>query len=448
MPLRFDLPPWMFYSFLFIIGAIIGSFLNVCVYRIPTHEKLLDQLRALWNRPSHCPRCDAQIRWVDNIPVFGWVKLGGRCRDCRMKISPRYPLVEFFNGCLFVLVFWFEVPLEFRSMLSDSCVFSPIGPQVHPGLGRLSPELFVLLRYAFHMVMIEALVAASLIDFDLRIIPDGVTVPAMIFAVIMSTIFGTLHLVPVWVQNIGVFEILLPENFAPYVSGEPIPDWINAYPHLHGFVVSVVGLIVGGGVVWGVRLMGFLFLKEEAMGFGDVVLMAMVGAFLGWQATTIAFFIAPVFALASVVLTSIFVRNRAIPYGPYLSLGTLFTILFWPKISPVGMRIFELGVILIPLVGVMTILFGLSLGLVYTIKRMFGLLPPEETSGVWRAADQACFVAGEKVNRDTCLWKSQTWEGSASGRGTIHEERWRAGHDDSFRGTSSTGYSLGSNRKP
>ena len=102
---RIDLPLWIILPYLFIIGAMIGSFLNVCIYRIPTQERFFDQLRQLWNRPSHCRRCGENIRWYDNVPIFGWLKLRGRCRKCRMRISPRYPLIEFLNGCLWVLLY-------------------------------------------------------------------------------------------------------------------------------------------------------------------------------------------------------------------------------------------------------------------------------------------------------------------------------------------------------
>ena len=437
IPLHFDLPPWMFFSFVFIIGAVIGSFLNVCVYRIPPHVRLIDQLRALWDRPSQCPRCKTNIRWFDNIPIFGWIKLRGRCRDCKMWISPRYPIVEFVNGCLFVLVFIFEVPVEFRATLADSSIYSDMGPQQYPGLGWLSPEQFVLLRYAYHMVMIEALLVATLIDYDLRIIPDAVTLPPMIFAIMVSTIFGTMHIVPIWVQQLGPFQILLPDWMSFLTTGEPVPPWIDRYPHLHGFESSVVGAVIGGGIVWVVRGIGSFFLREEAMGEGDGFLMAMVGAFLGWQATAIAFFIAPIFALMAVALTAVFVRDRAIPYGPYLSLGTLITILYWQQVAPYGMQIFGLGIVLLPLMLLMTLVLAMSLSLVYVIKRMLGLLPVEGALGVWRAADQNCFFAGEKVQRYTCEWHKRDWEGCASGRGTVHEERWRNGHGNNFGGSSS-----------
>lgn len=435
--LQMDLPGWILVVYTFIVGTVIGSFLNVCVYRIPQHRSLWGQLQSLWDKPSNCPRCHASIFWYDNIPVFGWLKLRGRCRNCQMWISPRYPLVEFTNGVLLVLLLWFEVPFGYNIPLSESSIYSEIGPQVYPGLGTISPELFVWLRFFFHVVLVEALLVATLIDFDLRIIPEATTTPATIFAVVMMWLVPVLHLVPVWNQLPNLyqsFSIVTPEWVHPLLQGDAVPAWVSAHPYLHGLATTLVGMVVGGGIVWLVRQAGFLFLREEAMGDGDVYLMMMVGAFLGWQPTVIAFFIAPVCALIAVVLTLPFLRDRAIPYGPYLSLGTLLTLLFWQPIWAQMGRIFELGILLVPLILLMCGSFAFILGGIYVLKRMFGLLPvADHPVGEWRPAHQTQFFAGEKVQRNTCLWKTRDWEGSAAGRGTVHEERWRGG---SFSGTS------------
>jgi len=440
--LRLDFPAWIVFSYLFIIGAIVGSFLNVCVYRIPLKERFLDQLRALANRPSHCPRCQTNIRWFDNIPIFGWLKLRGRCRACRMRISSRYPLIEFLNGCLWVLIFWREVPIGLTSTLGESCLFSDLGPQSFPGLGFLSPEWFVVLRFLFHMVLVEALLVASLIDIDLRIIPDGSTLPAMLFAVLVSTLIARVHLVPVWFQSPNMeqsFSHVLPGWLHPFIAGGAVPEWISQFPHLHGFLVSLVGLLMGGGIVWGIRILGFWMLRQEAMGFGDVILMAMVGAFLGWQATLIAFFIAPMCAIVAVAwasLVNLFHRFsgrhtpfvRMIPYGPYLSLGALLTILFWQSLFERTRHFFEMGILLIPFALFMALAFAASLFLVQLIKRLLGIpsfIEPEET--MWRPADQLWFFKGETVNRHTGRWKTRDWDGCAAAHGTIHEERWRNG---------------------
>lgn len=426
-----DLPVWIVGLYIFIIGTIIGSFLNVCVYRIPQYNGLWPQLGSLSSKPSNCPRCHTNIKWYDNIPVFGWFKLRGRCRSCGMWISPRYPFVEFLNGSLLLLLFWFEVPMGMGVSLEESSVYSAIGPQVYPGLGSISPEAFVWLRFLFHAILIEALLVATLIDFDLRIIPEATTTPATFLGVIALLCLPILHLVPVWNQLPNLahsFSIITPEWFHPLLQGSAVPAWVSAHPYLHGLSVSLVGMTVGGGIVWLVRQAGFIFLREEAMGDGDIYLMMMVGAFLGWQPTVIAFFIAPLCALIAVVLTLPFIKDRAIPYGPYLSLGTLLTLLFWqPLWSRIG-RIFELGALLIPIALFMCVSFGITLAAVYLFKRAFGLLPQPQPLGEWRAAHQNLFIAGEKVNRHTCEWSTNDWEGEASGRGSVHEERWRGGN--------------------
>ncbi|SFJ07635.1 prepilin peptidase [Planctomicrobium piriforme] len=442
LPLRLDFPAWFALPYLFIIGAMIGSFLNVCIYRIPTQDRFLDQLKSLSNRPSHCPRCGTNIRWFDNVPIFGWLKLRGRCRQCRMRISPRYPLIEFFNGCLWVLVFCMEVPLGMYTHLSDSCVYSDIGPQAFPGLGPLSPEWFVIIRFAFHLVLIEALLVASFIDFDLRIIPDGSTLPAMLFAIVCGLVIARVHLVPVWFQSPNMeqsFAIVTPDWVHPLLRGGAVPGWINLHPHLHGLAVSLAGLVVGGGLVWAVRLLGHFVLRREAMGFGDVILMGMIGAFLGWQATVIAFFIAAMCAILVVAVGFAWhgvqwLRGRPrtidwmIPYGPYLSLGAVITILFWQPLFARTRHVFEMGVLLLPITLVMGIVFVVSLVLVQLAKRLLGISTDPPSPILWRPADQTWFFKGEHVDRHTCQWKTRDWDGCASGQGTIHAERWKQGN--------------------
>ncbi|HWL10508.1 MAG TPA: prepilin peptidase [Planctomicrobium sp.] len=445
LALRLDFPAWIILPYLFVMGAMVGSFLNVCIYRIPTQERFFNQLHQLWNRPSHCRRCGTNIRWYDNIPIFGWLKLRGRCRECRMGISPRYPLIEFFNGCLWVLLFWMEVPLGMSSSLSESCVYSDIGPQVYPGLGWLSPEWFVVVRFVFHLVLVEALLVASMIDFDLRIIPDASTLPAMVFAVIVSATIARVHLVPVWFQSPNMydsFSLITPDWIHPFLKGGTVPDWVSQMPHLHGLLASLAGLIAGGGIVWIVRLIGFWVLRQEAMGFGDVILMAMIGAFLGWQPTIMAFFIAPAGAIAVVVgmilwngiqrlLGNSRPLDKMIPYGPYLSLGTLITILFWQPLFERTRHMFEMGVLLIPFSLIMLTTFLFALLIVQLGKRALGIRSPEpESPGGWRPADQTWFFKGENVNRHTGRWKSSDWEGNSAGQGTTHIERWR-GQDSS-----------------
>ncbi len=326
--MRFDIP-WIFLiPYLFVLGATIGSFLNVCVYRLPKHERLLDQIRGLWSPPSHCPRCKRRILLRDNLPVVGWLRLAGRCRFCRTRISPRYPLIEAANGLLFVGLFLCEVPTGSFARVEDSCLFSPLGPHAEPHSSLLSPAMVCFWRWLYHLVLVESLVVASLIDFDQRIIPDGATLPAMAVGV-LGSLAGCLYIVPVWFQDASLLHSLMDvtgSRFGSWMQGPPVPLWIADHPHWHGLAVSLAGLVVGGGSVWVVRILGQWVLKREAMGFGDVILMATIGSFLGWQPTLIVFFLAPLCALVVVAACLVFRRDREIPYGPYLSLATLVVI--------------------------------------------------------------------------------------------------------------------------
>lgn len=433
LTLRNDLPLWFVLAALFALGSICGSFLNVCVYRLPKFHRFWPSLVGLVTPPSNCPRCHQRLAWYDNLPIIGWIALGGRCRTCRMRISPQYPLVEFFNGLLFVVVYLLEVPTGITAPLSESCLFSPIGPQAVPGLGPFSPETWVHLRYAYHLVLLEALLVASLIDFKLKIIPDGCTLPAMVVGVVAAGAIGRLNIVPVWFQEPRLaldFARIGPEWLQWMVTDSlRIPEWIGRFPHLHGLAASLAGLFIGGGIVWLVRAVGTKILRREAMGDGDVVLMAMVGAFVGWQPVLIAFFIAPVFALAYVVARMTFRLHDEIPYGPFLSLGTVATLLGWQTIWPYFERIFELGPLLVVLFVVGLFWFVVILLAMQMVKRWLGFsldLPGEVVA--WTAADQTHYFSGEHVDRHFGRWRmGADWPGTAAGRGTSQQERWRSG---------------------
>jgi leader peptidase (prepilin peptidase)/N-methyltransferase len=430
-----SLPPWLITICLFTLGAVVGSFLNVCIYRIPTKENFWEALKGLHHPPSTCPRCKTRIAWHDNVPILGWLMLRGRCRTCRMRISPRYPLIELLNALLWVAVYWMEIPLSETGMgdIARGALGTPDGPHVIPGLGPFSPTVYVHLRFLFHIFLVEALLVASWIDIDLRIIPDASTVPAMVFGLVAAVAVGRLNMAPVYSQNsrlIGDFAIWLPEAWRPFLYlNTTVPEWCSVYPRLHALAVSVAGFIIGGGVVWAVRLIGFWVLKREAMGFGDVILMAMVGIFVGWQPVIFAFFIAPAIALIVVILTILTRRDPYIPYGPYLSIGTLLTILFWRPLWGAFQNLFHLGVLLIPLVLIMVVGLILCLMMVQGIKWALGfpLYPPEQI-GVWSAADQNQYQAGENVDRSRGRWRgSHEWPGTLAARGQTQYQRWRQG---------------------
>lgn len=443
---------WFILVWLFVLGSVIGSFLNVCVYRIPQHERFLDQLRGLVSPGSHCPKCHTPIRKSDNIPILGWLRLKGRCRNCQLRISFRYPLIELLNGLLFVVVYWLELPREFQTQPWESCTWSPLGPHIVNGWSDIT---MLHLRYVYHMILLESLLVASLIDLETMTIPDGSTLPAMFVGVVAAFALGQMYLVPVWFQDPSLamyapevlqapfgemvtepMSLAPPDKFPNYGLRFEFPYWVKTAPHLHGLAVSLTGLVGGGGMVWAVRLIGFWTLRREAMGFGDVILMALVGSFLGWQATLVAFFVAPFFAILVTLLRGLInwiSRSKGhggyIPYGPYLSLGAVFVLLSWKWMWPIVGRWFSAGPF-VPLLGIFVLTLMIpALLFVQLIKRLLGIpLYNEELQYYeeWTSADTLTYLASEVVERDRQQWTtSHTWSGEAAAQGMIHEERWR-----------------------
>lgn len=433
----FDVPRPFAFAVLFVLGCCFGSFLNVCIYRFPSKVRLRDQLRVLNSLPSGCPRCGCSIRWFDNIPVFGWLMLRGRCRQCRMPVSGRYPVVEAMTGLLFILVYWSEVPGHFSIQPEGSGLFDKSGPQIIQGLW--SPESWIHLRYMLHMAMICGLIAATFIDLDLKIIPDGCTIPVMVLALAASFALGQLFIVPLWFQDMSsasMVRSVVPEWLQPCVFQWDCAPFASRHPHLHGLAVSLAGLLVGGGIVWVVRIAGFWVLRQEAMGFGDVVLMAMIGSVIGWQPVAVVFFIAPLLAIAAAVAAWLTRRHREIPYGPWLSLATLVVLLGWKVIWPVAERLFDMGPLLFPMAILMVAALVLSLLLVQVLKRMLGIPLRESEEPVapaWTSADHLFFYNGERPDGQTCLWTRDEWPGSRSGRGLLPGYRWRNNGADGWR---------------
>ena len=227
----------------FLIGTVVGSFLNVCIYRIPWQKSVI------WPS-SRCPHCWSAIVPRDNIPIVSWLALRGECRNCGSGISIRYPLVEALVGLLFLGAFLVDVVAAPR------------------GLWWVIPTEN-LIAAAYHAVFLSLLVAATFIDYDLMMIPDQVTVTGMVIGVAMGTLWPGIR---------------------------PAPA--TATTHLQGFLTGIGGLAMGAGLTQFVRMTAGFLLGREAMGLGDVTLLGMVGAFLGWQAAVLTFFLAPFFGLA------------------------------------------------------------------------------------------------------------------------------------------------------
>jgi leader peptidase (prepilin peptidase)/N-methyltransferase len=285
---------WMVVCFVF--GAATGSFLNVVIWRLPTDRSIL------WPG-SHCPHCYRPIAWYWNLPILGWFILKGRGRCCGQPISPRYWIIELATALLFVGVF----AADFLWRVRD------LGPTAAEPVELLAAHWPILLG---HLYLFAALLAASVIDLDHKVIPGAITTPGIILGVALSAA-------------------------VPAMQPTPLPV-LGQWPHLSSFADSLLGLVAGAGITWVVRFVGTAAFKREAMGMGDVHLMGMVGAILGWEVAILAFFIGPFFGLLLVLIGSLRPQKREIPYGPGLSLGTVAAwlsaahIVAWLTRTPVG----------------------------------------------------------------------------------------------------------------
>ncbi|MCA9303852.1 MAG: prepilin peptidase [Phycisphaerales bacterium] len=435
-------------TLLFVIaaGACVGSLINVLVYRMPLGLNVVTPA-------SRCPSCNHKLTWRENIPIFGWVLLRGKCRFCKCKISPEYPIVELIVALLFGAIYalWYVVPAD------ASLLGVPIG-QIAPewarnGAGHTWPQMVVLL------VLVGSLVAMTIIDARTCMIPltltrvpvvvallftvghavwfqyragslteiaPGIwsaseaarrfrwgTAPGEVWTIATGGVFGwkfigvalggTLGLV---VSNLLLKLRVISPSFADYDEWaeaemakhnaanpesqsdrqEPEPSsqdqptddaamWIR-YPHARREMIRelafllppvafgilggklfaaqfggpdiqaaplwlvalggvLMGYLIGGGVVWAVRVFGSLAFGKEAMGLGDVHMMAAVGACLGWIDPTIAFFLAAFVGVGYAILAKIFSGklSRTMPYGPFLAVATLLVIFAKPLIE-------------------------------------------------------------------------------------------------------------------
>jgi leader peptidase (prepilin peptidase)/N-methyltransferase len=427
----FDLPRPFIYSCLFLIGSCIGSFLNVCIHRFPGKVRLRDQLRSLNSHRSGCPRCAASIRWRDNIPILGWLMLLGRCRSCRKPISPRYIFVEALTAVLFVVVYWYEMPTTFWSGIETSGLYDSRGPQQIREFWDQATWLHA--RYALHIFMICGLIVATFIDFELKIIPDGSTVPIMVAAFLTSIIVGQVHIVPLWFQDASVVRVVrevAADWMIPFLFEWDPEPFTQQWPRLHAFLVSLAGFVVGGGVVWIVRIIGQWILKQEAMGFGDVILMAMVGSVIGWQPVLVVFFTAPMFAVFGAAVAWLTQRERRIPYGPWLSLAALLLLVTWRQVWPVARTVFDMGPFLIWMGFFMVASLVVSLQLIQIVKRLLGipLYPPDDEHEVpWTSADHLSYYNSERTDEQIGQWQRPVWPGCRTGRGLGQSHQWRTG---------------------
>jgi leader peptidase (prepilin peptidase)/N-methyltransferase len=176
------------------------------------------------------------------------------------------------------------------------------------------------LRMAYHLILISLLVAATATDFDCYIIPDQISVPGILIGVIGAVAVGELQLCHLWVDW----------HFAiPHLRGPRIPGWYDVHRSWHGLAWSLSGLVTGATITWIARQISSRVLGQEAMGLGDVTLMAMIGSFLGWQGAVLVFLLAPLAGL-TVGITIMLVSGKTyLPYGPWLGLAAVFVLFRW-----------------------------------------------------------------------------------------------------------------------
>lgn len=367
--------PWLVFTFCF--GASVGSFVNVIVYRLPLHMSLSVP-------PSRCPTCGGKLRFFrENLPVLGWVLLRGRCRFCRVRISPVYPLVELIMGLLFVglyvLLFmagpgdwgwalggpWWEVQqfglawpgyLAFATLLASLWAMTVIDARTF-----LIPIQIPLFASIAGMVLwtVQGLLA--------RKIGHDWPLPATAWPATLAALLGLGGVLVSWAllatgrlrPSFADYEAFVPEGktlgdypharremgvellfLLPCVAGIALGWWwgstIAGVPPvwLQALGASVLGYLVGGGVVWAIRIFGTLGFGREAMGMGDVHLLAAVGAVTGWFLPLVAFFIAPFLGLAwagiAGLIRRVDGRRRELPYGPHLAIAVVAVFLCRP----------------------------------------------------------------------------------------------------------------------
>ena len=235
----------MWAIFAFVLGAVVGSFLNVCIWRIPESMSIVKP-------PSHCTECGQPIRFYDNIPLISYLILRGRCRACGGRISPRYPFVEGLAGLMALLLFWkFGLTLQFLA--------------------------------AF--IFVSALILITFIDIDHQIIPDIISLPGIPICFLMAV----------------------------FIMKLSFPD-------------ALLGLLIGGGSLYLVAVLYELATKREGMGGGDIKLLALMGAFLGWKSLLFILLVSSLVGAVvgiSVMLAKGGDMKYAVPFGPFLSFAAV-----------------------------------------------------------------------------------------------------------------------------
>jgi leader peptidase (prepilin peptidase) / N-methyltransferase len=310
----------------FVIGAAFGSFLNVCVYRLPLEKSLL------WPE-SRCGHCLQPIRWYDNIPLVSYWLLNGRCRYCHTAFSVRYFFVELGTALAFAGLFYLEAVVNVLGIPFVEAHKNDFAQ------GDLPPwQIWVM--FAYHATLLCFLIVASLVDLDHMEIPLSITITGTIFGLVGSLFVAwpfpeaqvTLPPVP---RNGDLADVPFPPGVFPWPVWHPLqlPAWLPPGSWQLGLATSVAGVVAGMVVLRAVRFLFGVGRGIEGLGIGDADLMMMAGSFIGWQAVLVAFFVSVVPGLFFGVLHLLRRGNQALPFGPSLALGVVITLLGWRVIG-------------------------------------------------------------------------------------------------------------------
>ena len=374
---------WIWLVFIFAFGACVGSFLNVVIYRLPREKSLVSP-------PSACPACNTPIRFYNNIPLFSWLILRGKCPDCKEPISYRYFLVELLTAALFggiyLCFFWFglrDVGMSGQSPMQQffggGWLFYGVTmtlSAVFLAASAIDLELFIIPLELCWFVTLVGLVGSAAARFvpgteAIDLFPDVAESPKTA-AVALG---GTIGLI---ISLIGLFTGLIKPSYemdeqeesddidsvkhagnnepeyndrhevlkeivflVPVIIGAGVAlkitqlpsvseKWVSfiEFPVISGLLGSLAGYMAGCAVVWATRIFGTLAFNKEAMGLGDVHLMGAAGAVIGAKWVVLAFFLAPFFGILWAFYQAIFKKMRQIPYGPFLFLGVFAVIIF------------------------------------------------------------------------------------------------------------------------
>jgi leader peptidase (prepilin peptidase)/N-methyltransferase len=270
------IPEFVGYIFVFVLGACIGSFLNVVIYRVPNELSIV-----LPN--SACPNCKSSIKFYDNIPIVSWLILGGKCRNCKLPIAWRYPAVELLTALVFCLVYW-QIGLT---------AFLPVA-----------------------LVFVSTMIALIFIDAENMILPNVITYPMFVIALLVRL----------------AFPLFIAGSYFADTAAWPL-TYLNGYPAwVLSLAGAVLGALFGGGSLWLVGEIWYRLRGVEAMGLGDVKMMLGVGALLGWRLTLLTIFLGAftgaIAGIALVVAKKDKDMQTQIPFGIFLGMGSVIALLF------------------------------------------------------------------------------------------------------------------------